>query len=315
MDHETLLSIYQSATAPAEHALRIMQQQESVQKLVSSVNDIKAFHEERALTEFTQAAQAVQELIQQQERSQNLASANALNNAAIHAQQAATLGLIDSISDLTRVLPDIGAILKKLDLESERFSIIMLQLGWPPPGDIPVPTGRNIVRYFDQHGEQETRKLADAKMIQFFSEARLQTMLRKWAQKTWLAQRVPILKQVIEAHIAGLYMVSIPALLPQVEGIFASGFAHQGSMNGATYVTYAKKLLEPKAGVTYDMKAATRDFILKTLLVTFQHGGPINSFMSRHAILHGADTDYGTAVTSLKAILLFDNVQNAFALT
>jgi len=40
----------------------------------------------------------------------------------------------------------------------------------------------------------------------------------------------------------------------------------------------------------------------------------LKSEISRHAILHGADVKYGTASNSLKTILCFDFLQDAFRL-
>ena len=45
-----------------------------------------------------------------------------------------------------------------------------------------------------------------------------------------------------------------------------------------------------------------------TVFVKFQWGDPLSSSLSRHAILHGGDTDYATALNSVKALLLFDFV-------
>lgn len=50
------------------------------------------------------------------------------------------------------------------------------------------------------------------------------------------------------------------------------------------------------------------------IVADFKHGIAPNSYLSRHAILHGGDTSYGTIENSLKCILLFDYIQDKFRL-
>ena len=56
---------------------------------------------------------------------------------------------------------------------------------------------------------------------------------------------------------------------------------------------------------------AFQRFINDIVLVHFEHGKAINSNLSRHAIMHGADKTYGNYLNSLKAILLFNAFLNS----
>jgi hypothetical protein len=56
-----------------------------------------------------------------------------------------------------------------------------------------------------------------------------------------------------------------------------------------------------------------RDYVSTVLLVNFAHGSSLDADLSRHAILHGADADYGTRRNAMKSIILFDYVQSVLA--
>jgi len=81
-------------------------------------------------------------------------------------------------------------------------------------------------------------------------------------------------------------------------------------MDGKVQKEYFIKLLSKTEIYSYDQ--AIKTFLFNVILVGFEHGTIPKSFLSRHAILHGADTTYGTVTNSLKSILLFDYLQGKF---
>lgn len=100
--------------------------------------------------------------------------------------------------------------------------------------------------------------------------------------------------------------MSIPALLSQLEGIVADLVGHSGQMTGAMLKRYIAGALA--IGVSAADLAGT--FVAGVLLEQFAWGNPIPHF-SRHAVLHGADTEYGSAANSLRLILVIDHLQHA----
>jgi len=74
----------------------------------------------------------------------------------------------------------------------------------------------------------------------------------------------------------------------------------------------AKKLLNDTDNYSFD--EAIQKYYLDIILAGFEHGTVPKSFLSRHAILHGGDTNYGNITNSLKSILLFDYLQDKFRL-
>jgi uncharacterized protein (DUF924 family) len=88
-------------------------------------------------------------------------------------------------------------------------------------------------------------------------------------------------------------------------------------MSRGDYEKYVERLFS--SGDSEQLSAAVDkavvDFWISVLYVGFSHGGPINSQLSRHAIMHGGDVNYGSPAGSLKAILLLDLFQDAFRFT
>ncbi len=200
--------------------------------------------------------------------------------------------------------------LKMARLTHERFGTVMLELGWPPPGDLAQPFKMEIVQYYDANGPAAAKIWVEAKLLDYYDTDQLKAMVEVWAGKPLLAKRLHIVSAAVEAHLQGKYVLSVPAILPQIEGLIADGFAHNGQMDGTQYKKYAASLLDP--GSWLDYPAEINNFVTTQLLTAFKHGAAVGSDLSRHAILHGADTSYATEATSLKAILLFHSVQDAF---
>lgn len=91
--------------------------------------------------------------------------------------------------------------------------------------------------------------------------------------------------------------------------MIADGFAHVGQMYPKKLKKYLNKLLCKDKNSLDD---AAKIFYYQKVLSPFEHGKKIDSFLSRHAILHEGDTNFGTVENSLKCILFFDYLQDKF---
>lgn len=132
-------------------------------------------------------------------------------------------------------------------------------------------------------------------------------MLDSWRQKNALRERIEILEQAIQVHNHGYYYVSVPAILAQIEGIIADNTKHVGQMSGTKLIKYLEKQFGDKEQTS--LENSYLSFCNSVLYTRFGHKQPISSKFSRHAIIHGGDTEYGTEAGSLKAILTFDTLQ------
>lgn len=192
----------------------------------------------------------------------------------------------------------------------EKFGLIMLEVGWPPPNELTLKGERKIVELYEEEGAEAVERALEEQLPEVYDEETLDTLVERWRNRQLLDDRIPILEQAVEAHTKGLYYLSIPAIYAQIEGTVVDGFGHTGWLSG--YDDYVEELLDTNEWWTDDQ--IIRELILDEVLADFKHGDPLPSEMSRHAILHGADVNYGTSTNSLRAILLFDKVQEAFRL-
>jgi len=183
----------------------------------------------------------------------------------------------------------------------EQFILLLAELEWTPALAVTYPDMSMWIRLAQQNGIEAVRDPINKFIIKLYDEEVLLSILEEWSQHKHLKPRMHILEAAVKAHIRGEYVLSVPALIAQIEGFIASLKNHRGQMKGSQYKTF---LLEA-IGTQSTVQELMTSFITDHLLERFGHGDPIPS-ISRHAILHGGDVDYGTCETSLKIILFID---------
>ena len=213
------------------------------------------------------------------------------------------------LADLQDSMRRLQEPMRQAGLALDRLPAIMVELGWPPIMELDMPSAIRIVRRYDVEGAEAIREDVGITLLRLYGNGQLRRLLLSWENQRLLSRRIPILKQAVEAHMAGQYWVSVPALLPQIEGIIPERYGHKkGSKCRSTHLKeHLEKLLATQRPTFLD--GWMRSFYTEVLLAKFIYGGPTSSSLSRHAILHGYDTTYGTAENSLKAILTFDFLQ------
>lgn len=195
----------------------------------------------------------------------------------------------------------LGEVLKTWD----RDAAWLLSHGWPPLMDAPVNAAGRLRRACKGKGENASRIIVDEVIVGFYDENRIrQEMLIEWEQKPFLEHRMHILRSAAEAHIQSKYALSVPALLPQIEGIVAENFAHSGHLKWDKFIAYMNQMMP--SGNLDGFEPLFRQFIIDMVLADFERGAPLPYDLNRHAILHGADVNYATPVVSLKALLVID---------
>jgi hypothetical protein len=229
-----------------------------------------------------------------------------------------------ALGDLTIAWGVGGEGFRQLLTIHESFPIIMAELGWPPPTDMGPSQVTEIVRGYEALGANPTLAAKDAfrdtiepSILTLYDDDLLRLKASGWRSKRLLAKRMHILDAAVEAHRQGNYLLSVPALLAQAEGIIADGVNHPGRMGGKLYEEFVTGLFASGVHeqITAAINKAVVSFWRSVLYVGFEHGQVVGSPLSRHAIMHGGDVDYGTQQGSLKAILLVDLLQDAFRFT
>lgn len=181
----------------------------------------------------------------------------------------------------------------------------LLDMGWPPLLHVSFPFLAKLRKSCEGLSRTKAQKIVDREISRYHNGDLLRReVLAKWKKRSCLRNRIRILKTAIEAHIRGEYELSVPALLPQIEGVLAENFGHRGYMRGKDYERYLKRALQQRG--LANAEDVLLKFILNFVLGEFRYGHPIIFDLNRHAILHGAYTDYAKRSTSLKVILVLD---------
>jgi hypothetical protein len=193
-----------------------------------------------------------------------------------------------------------------------RFKKIMLEAGFPPHELIPFFEIPRIVNIYDKKGLNYTKRLIERYFtLIVYREEALRVIQEEWENAHWLTNRKKILISAIDGHLNGYYELTVPTLLAQIEGILVESILLLDEIEENEQIPYHKQknfltthILNDNSTLSYDKQIEA--IYKKKILDRFTPGQEIRSFLSRHAILHGADTNYGTRLNSLKSILIFD---------
>ncbi|WP_226545767.1 hypothetical protein [Bacillus thuringiensis] len=216
--------------------------------------------------------------------------------------------------DFQKQLLDLREFARRAEETALSFKTIMIEMGFPPHDSIPIHSMRYIVQLHEERGIEYTKRFLERYMALFiYNKGTLIDINDAWQQAEWLKKRMPILNSCIEAHFNGYYNLTIPTLLAQLEGILVEGILKLDQVHPTEKIGYGrqrsfleKALLDDTSTFSFDKQV--EKFYIDTILANFDRGKEVESDLSRHAILHGEDTKYGTKINSLKAILVFDYI-------
>jgi len=145
--------------------------------------------------------------------------------------------------------------------------------------------------------------------------AALSEMVDSWEDIPHFKNRMAIIKDALKAHIEGMYTLSIPALLPQIEGV-------AGNILGMSIARKTKghigELLEEEYPIVFS--TASKDLLIRFVTEVLYTGADYDNFgsslesmgfaesdfLNRPAILHGVHINYANEGHSLRAFLLLD---------
>lgn len=173
-----------------------------------------------------------------------------------------------------------------------------------------VTNARQIEKLFIETFEKNNWKL-------------LSEIVSNWFENKIFIQRSQIIIDALDAHKVEKYTLSIPAILPQVEGILSSA---TGKLAGKL-VTLLKDALPNKEEEFLDNISERMLLRLITSPYMFQNPGSNFSpdkfvkwltkrgisgenMLNRDAILHGVQINYASKANSLRAFLLLDTLHS-----
>lgn len=151
----------------------------------------------------------------------------------------------------------------------------------------------------------------------------LKTMVEGWQGNPHFAPRMDIIRDALRAHVDARYTLSIPTLLPIVEGVLTSITGKPAASSGGS-ILLARGVIEDMH--TDFMREASKDAVVEfvTGITVYghvpsqyftpqrypewldQHELTGDQVLNRHAILHGVQMDYGSEENSLRAFFILD---------
>lgn len=197
----------------------------------------------------------------------------------------------------------------------EKYLDIMLKADWPPVIDLNYDHARMIIAEYEKEDFDTFKRNLDQRLLEYFCEKVIEKKLSTWREKEILQGRIHILEAIIKAHLNNDFILSIPVMLTQIEGIIAEYF-HPKDKREQFPINKLKEYLQVLSSVSEqvsDFKAMGK-FIEDQLYKKFYWGFPIPSSLNRHAILHGACIDFDNKINSVKVIVFFDLLLFAFEL-
>lgn len=209
------------------------------------------------------------------------------------------------------LIENINKGLKQSEISIGHYKGFCFMLGYPPHNDISIPEIRGIVDLYNSlNGDlQKIKPIVDSFYIEKFDDVYIRDkFFGKWTNSGLLNNRSNIIEESLICFEQELYFAAIPLMFSQLEGLIADKNRHEGSMNGREFKKYMDKLFNSKSSFSYDDELF--NFFSNVLIVGFGHQEELKSFLSRHAIIHGGDVEYGTKENYIKLILFFDSVHD-----
>lgn len=247
-----------------------------------------------------------------------------------------TRKLLEQASDMANELVDSFSRILSKDSDSiedavEKHSELVLPLLrkaklWYFPS-MPIEIPRDLRLLAEQEKEVTVQKIEQVFIDNYGANnhVALKEMVSSWFDSPFFERRKRIIEDALEAHIAGKFTLSIPVILPQVEGILSS----KTNRNAGSAGRLLKDAIELNSLGDINIFNTLEDDILIALTTdpflfkgrTFGEfftpekynewvaGQGFNSIpLNRHAILHGVQVDYGTEINSLRAFFLLDSI-------
>ena len=151
----------------------------------------------------------------------------------------------------------------------------------------------------------------DKLIVAYHDEKLIKEIVSDWHDDGFVKRRTMILRDAVEAHIKGLYTLSIPVFLVSIEGLIADalGISQQIETKRLKRSLECRKTEQRKSR----MHKAGMRYVRHRIYQPWFRGDPIPDQLNRHAILHCQDTAYPDEVMSLKAVLAVDNVIRHFS--
>jgi len=166
-----------------------------------------------------------------------------------------------------------------------------------------------------------------------YSWAALESTLKSWLENPIFARRIAILKDSLSVHKQGKWTLSVPSLLPQIEGLSLDIVKQLGLPRGRKAIVIDKNInkeigrtlpSQVFSSLSTDIFTPREMVAIYTLLYHLE--GQLYKwinlleeirqtdeldYLNRHSVLNGAQIDYASKINSLRCFLILDTLQLA----
>jgi hypothetical protein len=233
---------------------------------------------------------------------------------------AETTKLISTIipPELPRYVVQLGEYLRRKDI-----AIPFTECGlWLTPSMTPRLVSIIIERY-----EQGRKRTIPAVIDGFYRQNNweiLSDAVKRWKSYEFFIPRMHIFYDALEAHINKKWTLTVPALIPHIEGIAGEillannlSFTKDAIIISTGQKTYPSSLFSK---LRADKVTPTMDVIISSLLYylegTLYEYKDFKDFpkirrlktLNRHAVMHGYQVNYATRLNSLRCFLALDSL-------
>lgn len=205
-------------------------------------------------------------------------------------------------------IPSIQVFLENVEYLEQEFPSDLQEVfkacSFPPSSRLSLNDYADLVKAFAEGGAVKATPLLikEYRALVEYGTVR-QKMLADWETNPLLERRMPILREALKAASDKLYNLAVPVFVANLEGVLADARVEPepGHLNYKSEVSSA-------ADGDWLLGPSMQQFITDVVLKGFTLGDEVPEF-SRHAMMHGADTTYGTEENTIRAVALFDYLQ------
>ena len=223
----------------------------------------------------------------------------------------------DMVSSFARAAAQLAPLTKKSEA-IRRINERLEPHGWFVPPSLPDELRDSIAHLLD---EKDAPRAAVATLLGACSGHVGEEVVERACGCWVMTDRGGALRESLEAHKAKMYFASVPILISQVEGAYRDWLAATGNLADSPFNKMGVQALKQISDILtfsdvilYEHLGAFANAIPNQLgatvntqadLVRFKEKYPFG-FLSRHAVMHGIDREYGTEQNSAKALLVLD---------
>lgn len=180
---------------------------------------------------------------------------------------------------------------------------------WPVPG-LPFEFYLGILDLVEQgQTRRVNRYICD--WFRWNRYRRLGRMVRRWDSNKYFRCRRPIYTQVLMAHRRGWYNLTVPALIPLVEGVARDYLQEEHGITERRGLVAVQGALDrniPANVFREELQQALIRFLTSSTFADTDNVLPSGYELNRHGVAHSRHLRYGTEANSLRCFLLLETL-------